>query len=152
MRRFALFIILLAPSLPIQALDTGQAPPEQLLKLGNQLAAHAGNSQWQQLWQRTRAAGHLQARPGHPYFTIAHPLLPGLARQALAQADQVEPQGKTVARYRRTFPDRVIGMLDDQPLNSLCLDIDWRTLPREQSGNAHAYLSGASLLNSYPCE
>lgn len=152
MRRFALFIMLLAPSLPIQALDTGQAPPEQLLTLGDQLAAHAGSSQWQQLWQRSRAAGHLQARPGHPYFTIPQPLLPALARQALAQADQVEPLGKTVARYRRTFPDRVIGMLDDQPLNSLCLDIDWRTLPHGHSDNAHAYLAGASLLNSYPCE
>ncbi|MEN5302955.1 hypothetical protein [Pseudomonas sp. TWI628] len=152
MRRFALFIILFAPSLPIQALDTRQAPPEQLLELGGQLAAHAGSSQWQQLWQRTRAAGHLHARPGHAYFTVPHPLLPELARQALAQADQVEPLGNTVARYRRTFPDRVIGMLDNQPLNSLCLVIDWRTLPQVQPTKAHAYLAGASLLNSYPCE
>ena len=31
MHRFALFVILVTPSLPIQALDTGQEPPEQLL-------------------------------------------------------------------------------------------------------------------------
>ncbi|PVZ42210.1 hypothetical protein [Pseudomonas sp. CC120222-01a] len=152
MRRFALFFILFAPSLPIQALDTRQTAPERLLELGGQLAAHAGNSQWQQLWQRTRAAGHLQARPGHAYFTIPHPLLKELARQALAQADQVEPLGNTAARYRRIFPDRVIGMLDNQPLSSLCLVIDWRTLPQVQPSNAHAYLAGASLLSSYPCE
>ncbi|MFJ4441128.1 hypothetical protein ACIPZ8_03435 [Pseudomonas sp. NPDC089422] len=152
MRTFALFVMLFTPSLPILALDTRQTAPERLLELGAQLAAHAGNSQWQQLWQRTRAAGHLQARPGHAYFTVPQPLLPELARQVLAQADQVEPQGNTLARYRRTFPDKVIGVLDKQSLNSLCLLIDWRSLPQEQSDKAHAYLAGASFLNSYPCE
>ncbi|MGJ7548928.1 hypothetical protein [Pseudomonas alloputida] len=152
MRNFALFIMLLTPSLPTHALDTGQAAPEQLLKLGSQLAAHAGSSQWQQLWQRTRAAGHLQVTPGQAYFTIPHPLLPELARQTLAQADQVETVKRTLVRYRRTFPDRVIGLLDGQPLNSLCLIIDWRTLPEEQADKAQAYLGSASLLNSYPCK
>ncbi|QHG64735.1 hypothetical protein [Pseudomonas putida] len=152
MRNFALFIMLLTPSLPIHALDTGQAAPEQLLKLGSQLAAHAGSSQWQQLWQRTRAAGHLQATSGKAHFTIPQPQLPELARQTLAQADQVETVNRTLARYRRTFPDRVIGLLDGQPLNSLCLIIDWRTLPQEQADKAHAYLGSASLLNSYPCK
>jgi hypothetical protein len=152
MRNFALFIMLLTPSLPIHALDTGQAAPEQLLKLGSQLAAHAGSSQWQQLWQRTRAAGHMQATSGQAHFTIPQPLLPELARQTLAQADQAEAVNRSLARYRRTFPDRVIGMRDGQPLNSLCLIIDWRTLPQEQADNAHAYLGSASLLNSYPCK
>lgn len=152
MRNAALFIMLLTPSLATHALDTRQAPPEQLLKLGSQLADHAGKSQWQQLWQRSRAAGHLQATPGLAYFTISHPLLPELARQTLTRADKVEAVNITLARYRRAFPGRVIGMLDDQPLNSLCLIIDWRTLPQEQANEAHAYLAGASLLNSYPCK
>jgi hypothetical protein len=151
MRKLALVIMLLTPSLPTHALDTRQVPPEQLLKLGSQLAAHAGSSQWQQLWQRTRAAGHLQAASGRAYFTVAHPLLPDLARQTLARADQVETVSNTRARYRRTFPERVIGMLDGQPLNSLCLIVDWRTLPQEQAGKAQAYFAGVSLLNSYPC-
>lgn len=152
MRNVALFIMLLTPSLATHALDTRQAPPEQLLELGSQLADHAGSSQWQQLWQRTRAAGHLSATPGHAYFTPPHTLLPELARQTLAQADQVEAVDSTLARYKRTFPDSVIGMLDDQPLNSLCLIIDWRTLPQEQATQALAYLGGASLLKSYPCK
>ncbi|WP_060507424.1 hypothetical protein [Pseudomonas sp. NBRC 111124] len=152
MRRFALFIILLTPSLTTHALDTRQTPPEQLLELGGQLAAHAGSSQWQQLWQRTRAAGHLKAKPGHPYFTIPQPQLPDLARQTLAHADHVEALDITLARYRRTFPDRVIGMLDDQPLNSICLVIDWRTLPEAHAKKSVAYLKGTSLLNSYPCQ
>jgi len=152
MRHFALFIMLLTPSLATHALDTRQAPPEQLLKLGSQLAAHAGSSQWQQLWQRTRAAGHLQPTSGQAYFTAPQPLLPELARQTLAQADHVETVSRTLARYQRTFPDRVIGMLDDQPLHSLCLIIDWRTVPQEQANEAQAYLGSASLLNSYPCK
>lgn len=152
MRNVALFIMLLTPSLATHALDTRQATPEQLLTLGSQLAEHAGSSQWQQLWQRTRAAGHFQATSGHAYFTVPHSLLPELARQTLARADQVEAVNSTLARYRRTFPDRGIGVLDDQSLNSLCLVIDWRTLPQERASKAHAYLGGASLLNSYPCK
>jgi hypothetical protein len=152
MRKFALLIMLLPPSIAIHALDTRQASPEQLLTLGSQLAAHAGSSQWQQLWQRTRAAGHLQATPGHAYFTAPHLLLPELARQTLARADQVEAVNGTLARYRRTFSGKVIGVLDGQPLNSLCLIIDWRTLPQGQASKADAYLGGASLLNSYPCK
>ena len=152
MRKFALLILLLSPALTTHALDPRQTPPEQLLKLGGQLAAHAGSSQWQQLWQRTRAAGHLQAKPGHPYFTIPQPQLPDLARQTLAHADRVEALNITLARYRRAFPDRVIGMFNDQPLNSICLVIDWRTLPQEQANTSYAYLKAASFLNSYPCK
>ncbi|UXH42028.1 hypothetical protein [Pseudomonas promysalinigenes] len=152
MRHLPLLIMLLTPSLAIHALETQQAPPEQLHKLGSQLAAQAGNSQWQQLWQRTRAAGHLQATSGHAYFTVPHPLLPGLARQTLARADQVEALGNTLARYRRSFPDSVIGQLDGRPLNSLCLVIDWRTLPQSNASEPHAYLGSATLLKSYPCE
>jgi hypothetical protein len=152
MRNFALFIMLLTPALATHALDTRQTPPEQLLQLGSQLAGQAGSSQWQQLWQRTRDAGHFKAASSHAYFTITHPLLPELARQTLARADQVETVNSTLARYRRTFPDRVIGMLDEQPLYSLCLIIDWRSLPQAQASKAHANLSGASLLNSYPCK
>lgn len=152
MRNFALLVMLLTPSVAIHALDTRQAPPKQLLMLGSQLATHAGSSQWQQLWQRTRAAGHLQATSGHAYFTVPHTQLPELARQTLAGADQVEALNSTLARYRRTFPDRVIGMLDDQSLNSLCLIIDWRTLAQQLAKETHAHLAGASLLKSYPCK
>lgn len=152
MRNFALLIMLLTPALATHALDTRQTPPEQLLQLGSQLAGQAGSSQWQQLWQRTRDAGHFKAASSHAYFTIPHPLLPELARQTLARADQVETVNSTLARYRRTFPDRVIGMLDEQPLYSLCLIIDWRSLPQSKASKAHANLSGASLLNSYPCK
>ncbi|MFJ4064503.1 hypothetical protein ACIPW4_04300 [Pseudomonas sp. NPDC089996] len=152
MRTFALLIMLLTPSLATHALDTRQATPEQLLDLGSLLAANAGSSQWQQLWQRTRAAGHLQATPGHAYFTVPHPQLPELARQTLARADQVETLNGTQARYRRNFPDKVIGMFDDQPLHSLCLIIDWRTLPQKQANKPHAYLKSTGLYNSYPCK
>ena len=47
MLKQALFTLLLLPALPTHALDTEQVTPEQLLQLGNQLAASAGTSQWQ---------------------------------------------------------------------------------------------------------
>ena len=52
-----LFASLLLTPFSLHALDTRQASTEQLLELGRELAAHAGASQWQQLWQRVRQAG-----------------------------------------------------------------------------------------------
>jgi len=147
----ALFTLLLLPALPTHALDTEQATPEQLLQLGNQLAASAGPSQWQQLWQRTRTAGYLQAQAQRPHFTLEQLRLPALAEQALAQADQVEALGNSVARYRRQFPGQVIGMLDQHTLDALCLEVDWRTLPQGMVDHPQAYLGSARLLSSYPC-
>lgn len=78
--------------------------------------------------------------------------LPDLARQTLAQADQVHAQRQTQALYRRHFAGQVIGQRNSQPLHALCLLVDWRTLPQDMRATPQAYLSSASLLNSYPCE
>jgi len=147
----ALFTLLILPSLPAHALDTQPLAPEQLLTLGAKLAAHAGSNQWQQLWQRTRAAGHLQPEPGRAYFTLSQAQLPQLARETLTKADQVEAQNNTFALYRRAFPGQVVGMLDEQPLNAFCLVIDWRSLPQNMADSPYAYLSSASLVQGYPC-
>ncbi|MNH26631.1 hypothetical protein D3C79_866950 [compost metagenome] len=146
------FASLLLFSLPLYALDTRQASSEQLLTLGNALAVQAGSSQWQQLWQNVRQAGHLQAQPGHAYFTVDQPQLPELARQALAQATEVEPLSLTRARYRREFPGQVIGKRDGTSLTALCLVVDWRTLPSTLLNTPQAYLPSASLIDGYPCE
>ncbi len=151
MRRFVLFLSLFTPTLPAFALDTRQVAPERLLTLGSQLSSHAGNSQWQQLWQRTRAAGHFAAGPGRAYFTIDQAALPELARQALGQAEHVQALDTTQVRYKRAIPGSPVGMLDGQPLHSLCVVIDWRSLPEAADGTAHASLRGASLMATYPC-
>lgn len=147
----AVFILLILQSIPSHALDTRPLTPEQLITLGGALAAHAGSSQWQQLWQRTRAAGHLQPKPGRAHFTLSQAQLPQLARQTLAQADHAEARDKTFALYRRAFPGQAVGLLDGQPLSALCIVIDWRSLPQNMADSPHAYLSSASLVHSYPC-
>lgn len=147
-----LFASLLLTPLSLQALDTRQTPTEQLLELGRELAASAGASQWQQLWQRVRQAGYLQANGTSVHFTVPPAQLPELARQTLARADQVQAQRQTQALYRRNFADQVIGHRDGQPLHALCLLVDWRTLPQGMRNTPQAYLPSASLLSSYPCD
>ncbi|MDD2135761.1 hypothetical protein [Pseudomonas kurunegalensis] len=147
-----LFTSLFLASFSLHALDTRQTPAEHLLELGRELAAHAGSSQWQQLWQRVRQAGYLQANAAPVHFSVPAARLPDLARQTLAQADQVHAQRQTQALYRRHFADQVIGQRNGQPLYALCLLVDWRTLPQGMRATPQAYLSSASLLNSYPCE
>ncbi|GLO12330.1 hypothetical protein PPUJ20028_09110 [Pseudomonas putida] len=147
-----LFASLFLTPVSLHALDTRQTPTEHLLELGRALAAHAGSSQWQQLWQRVRQAGYLQAHAAPVHFSVPTARLPDLARQTLAQADQVQALRQTQALYRRTFAGQVIGQRNGQPLHALCLLVDWRTLPQGMHATPQAYLSSASLLSSYPCE
>ena len=147
-----LFTSLFLTPFSLHALDTRQTPAEHLLELGRELAAHAGSSQWQQLWQRVRQAGYLQANAAPVHFRVPAARLPDLARQTLAQADQVQAQRQTQALYRRHFAGQVIGQRNDQPLHALCLLVDWRTLPQGMRATPQAYLGSASLLSSYPCE
>jgi hypothetical protein len=146
------FASLFLTPLPLHALDTRQAPVEQLLELGSQLAAHAGPSQWQQMWQRVRQVGYLQPNVAPVHFSVAPAQLPDLARQTLARADQVHAIQQTQALYRRNFAGQVIGMRGGQPLHSVCLLVDWRTLPQNMSNTPQAYLRSASLVSSYPCD
>lgn len=147
-----LFASLFLTPFPLYALDTRQTPAEQLLDLGRELAAHAGASQWQQLWQRVRQAGYLQANGAPIHFSVPTARLPELARQTLAEADQVQALQQTQALYRRSFAGQVIGQRNGQALHALCLLVDWRTLPQGMRDTPQAYLRSASLLNSYPCD
>ncbi|WP_144172852.1 hypothetical protein [Pseudomonas sp. Kh13] len=147
-----LFTSLFLTPFSLHALDTRQPAAEQLLELGRELAAHAGSSQWQQLWQRVRRAGYLQVNGAPVHFSVPLAQLPELARQTLARADQVQALQQTQALYRRNFADQVIGQRDGQPLHALCLLVDWRTLPQGMLDTPQAYLRSASLLSSYPCD
>ncbi|KIY41116.1 hypothetical protein TZ03_07915 [Pseudomonas sp. 10-1B] len=147
-----LFASLFLTPFSLHALDTRQVPAERLLELGGELAANAGASQWQQLWHRVRQAGYLQANGAPVHFTVPSARLPELARQTLAQADQVQPLQQTHALYRRSFAGLVIGQRGGQPLHALCLLVDWRTLPQGMRDTPQAYLRSTSLLSSYPCD
>ena len=146
-----LFASLILTPLTLHALDTREVTAAQLLELGRDLERHAGASQWQQLWQRVRQAGFLRTSSAPVHFTAPMSQLPELARQTLAQADQVQALRQTQALYRRSFSGTVIGQRDGQPLHALCLLVDWRTLPQGMLDAPQAYLRSASLLSSYPC-
>jgi len=146
-----LFASLILTPFSLHALDTREVTTAQLRELGRDLERHAGASQWQQLWQRVRQAGYLQANGAPVYFSAPMAQLPELARQTLAQADQVQALHQTQALYRRSFSGTVIGQRGGQPLHALCLLVDWRTLPQGMLDAPQAYLRSASLLSSYPC-
>ena len=57
-----LFASLILTPFSLHALDTREVTTAQLRELGRDLERHAGASQWQQLWQRVRQAGYLQAK------------------------------------------------------------------------------------------
>ena len=135
-------------TLDSHALNTENQSESTLRTLGATLASSAGNSQWQQLWQRTRDAGHLT--PGDaPHFTLSHPQIAEHVRATLSHPDTVTPQGATQAQYRRDFKPQALGLDNGTTLSAVCLWVDWRTLAQNQSSGAH--MGQVSLLLSKPC-
>lgn len=142
--------LVLSTSLGAQALDTENRPQAELLALATTLAQHAGSSQWQQLWQRSREAGHLT--PGSTaHFTLPHQRIDELTRATLASAQSATPEKRTRVDYRRDFQPLVLGEQDGTPLTALCLSVDWRTLPERISGDPAPWMGQVSLLLSRPC-
>ncbi len=138
----------LLATLDSHALNTENQSESSLRALGATLATSAGSSQWQQLWQRTRDAGHLT--PGDtPHFTLSHPQIAEHVRATLSHADSVTPEGTTQALYRRDFQPQVLGMDKGAALSAICLWVDWRTLAQNQSSGTH--MGQVSLLLSKPC-
>ena len=146
------YFVLLLTALPGHALETKHIPLDQLHALGRELAERAGSSQWQQLWQRVRQSGQLERRSPVLHFDVVSSRLPDLARRTLADADEVIPQKRTQARYRKDFRPVVIGRQGARSLTALCIVVDWRSLPDGAAQHRRAYLGTASLLNAYPCE
>ncbi|PWB31850.1 hypothetical protein DCO48_15490 [Pseudomonas sp. SDI] len=142
--------LVLLISLDSHALSTAQLPPETLHSLGQTLAQTAGSSQWQQLWQRSRAAGYLDPR-SELHFTLAQAQLPALAKATLASAQQVSAEGVSLARYRRDFHPTEIGLHGQTRLSALCLWVDWRTVPTPLPIDTRPHLRQVSLLRAQPC-
>ncbi|MEE1924818.1 hypothetical protein V0R50_24145 [Pseudomonas sp. 148P] len=148
--RLLLGSLALSASLGAHALDTNNLTETELLALATSLAQNAGSSQWQQLWQRTRSAGHLA--PGKvPYFTIPQQQIAELALVTLESADGASAGKGTRALYRRDFQPLVVGNDNGTPLSAVCLSVDWRTVPDNLSGSAVPWMGQISLLLSQPC-
>ena len=126
--RILLGSLALSTCLGAQALETARRSQTELTALATTLAQHAGSSQWQQLWQRTREAGHLS--PGKvAHFTLSQPRIDELTRITLASPHSAQAYKLTRVRYRRDFQPLVLGNDNGTPLSALCLSVDWRTLP-----------------------
>ena len=151
MRTLLLSLLLLGP-LDAHALATESQPRAVLLELAAQLAQGAGSSQWQQLWQRTRQAGHLHASPQTLHFDVPQVQIPQLVASTLAGADEALALKQTQVRYRRDFHPRIIGKAGAQELTALCIWVDWRSLPDQGISRPAAYLGQVSLLLARPCE
>ncbi|MDR0280481.1 MAG: hypothetical protein LBJ37_21615 [Paucimonas sp.] len=148
--RLLLGSVALSASLGAHALNTENLTESELLALATHLAQNAGSSQWQQLWQRTRSAGHLS--PGKvPHFTVPQQQIAELALATLQRADAARAEKGTRARYRRDFQPLVVGNDNGTSLSAVCLSVDWRTLPDNLSGSPVPWLGQVSLLLSKPC-
>lgn len=152
MNKRLLTLMLCLAATPLHAFNTTEIPCARLLDLGHMLSQKAGSSQWQQLWQRVRKAGYLNPGNTSLRFEVPSAVLPALAQQTLARADQVRPVYETQAIYRRTFDDRIIGSRNGQPLHALCVQVDWRSVPSGLSSLQDAHMGSASLLSVYPCD
>lgn len=134
-----------------QALETQRVPQATLLSLAATLASEASSTQWQQLWQRTRDAGHFTVHPDIAHFSVAQHEIPALVAATLAHADSVTPTQSTQALYRRDFSPRVLGVAGASRYSALCLWVDWRTLPQAIPDTPAYVMKQVSLLLAQPC-
>ncbi|NBA98505.1 hypothetical protein [Pseudomonas sp. R5(2019)] len=144
----ALFALLI---LPAQALQTESLDDDTLIVFGSTLGASASASQWQQLWQRTRQAGHFTAGPGRPHFTLPSRDIPALVTLTLTQAHSVGALKRTQAWYRHDFSPQTIGEHSGVPLTAICIWVDWRSVAEGTRSTDAAALGQASLLLTKPC-
>ncbi len=149
--RFLCGITLLI-GLEAQALPTEALSSEQHQALGKQLAQHAGSSQWQQLWQRTRQAGHLAKHANTPYFSLDSTQLVESVKLTLSQPEQTTALKQTQVLYRRDFLPQTVGKQAQSSLSAVCIWVDWRTLPEHALNRPGPYLGQISLLLTRPCQ
>ncbi|KAF0862798.1 hypothetical protein [Pseudomonas sp. LD120] len=132
------------------ALETTHLPPATLKAYAATLSPAAGNSQWQQLWKRSRDKGAFTQQGEQPRFTVSHDKLPDMARTTLRNANSVSAQNTTQALYRYEFSN-FIGQAKGISLKAMCLLVDWRSLPSNTQPDDTSHMGNASLLHTYPC-
>lgn len=150
--RTLLASLLLLGTFKAHALPTESQPRNVLLELGSQLAGSAGSSQWQQLWQRTRQAGHLDSGARGVHFDVPQAQIPALVAATLATADEALALKQTQVLYRRDFHPRVIGKVAAQEVTAVCVWVDWRSFSEHGVSRPASYLGQVSLLLARPCE
>jgi hypothetical protein len=138
-------------SLTAHALQTETVSDTTLRELASILNKTADNTQWQQLWSRSRKAGHLEANSTQPYFTTPMREIPPLVSATLNQAQDINTLKQTQALYRHDFAPRVVGQQGTQALTAVCVWVDWRTLPEHSRIDERTSMRQVSLLLTRPC-
>ncbi|WP_225774448.1 hypothetical protein [Pseudomonas sp. Marseille-Q5115] len=138
---------------PAGAITLGTLTDADLRRYSAALADHAGSSQWQLLWQNSRAAGHFKPTGAQPRFTLPMRDIPALVQQTLAEPDRIDRLGTTRTRLRRNISPRIAGEMNGTPLNAICLTVDWRGASEPASGKPTdpATLRFVSLIVTEPC-
>lgn len=138
---------------PVCAITLDTLTDTDLRRYSASLAEHAGSSQWQLLWQNSRAAGHFKATGRQPRFTLPMRDIPALVQQTLTEPDRIDRLGATRTRLRRNISPRIAGEMNGTPLNAICLTVDWRGASEPASGQPAdaAALRFVSLIAAEPC-
>ncbi|MFQ6574314.1 hypothetical protein [Pseudomonas sp. UM16] len=150
--RCLLSCLTLLVGLEAQALPTAELSAAQQSALGKQLSEQAGASQWQQLWQRSRDAGHLDEQAHSAYFSLAPAQLIEAVKLTLSQPQQTSALKQTQVLYRRDFLPQTVGKQADNLFSGICVWVDWRTLPAHAVNRPGPYLGQISLLLARPCQ
>jgi hypothetical protein len=138
-------------SVNAHALQTIDLPESSLRAYAATLAGAVGSSQLQQLWKRTRDAGHFGGAQGTAYFTAPMRDIPALVNQTLAQPDELAALKQTQVDYRRDFSPQVVGKAGAAALTAVCLRVDWNALPQSAQPDHGQAMGLVSLLTAKPC-
>jgi len=133
---------------PVNAITLDTLTDTDLRRYSASLAEHAGSSQWQLLWQNSRAAGHFKATGAQPRFTLPMHDIPALVQQTLAEPDRIDRLGTTRTRLRRDISPRIAGEMNGTPLNAICLTVDWRGASEPADAKTLRFVS---LIAAEPC-
>lgn len=134
------------------AMQTADKSQEALQEYGATLAASAGSFHWQQLWKRTREAGALDGQGNQPRFTQHMSKLPDLVSSAMSASTSIQALYNTQAVYRRDFSPHVIGVIDNQNVNSLCVTVNWKAVADSTLPSDVDEVMNASIVIALPCK
>ncbi|QLF92340.1 hypothetical protein HW090_03640 [Pseudomonas sp. ABC1] len=145
------FLLILATGM-CHAMSTENLSDKTLKAYGQTLSSVAGSSQWQQLWQRTRAAGHFQQEGPQARFTVPMKDIPDLVSSTLRNAHDAQSDRGTQVIYRKDFVPQVVGVEGVNNLTAVCVRVDWRSLPEGTATGDFAQMGNVSLLLARPCQ
>ena len=143
------FMFIASSAFAMQTTDKSQ---EALQQYGASLSASAGHYHWQQLWKRTREAGALDGQGDQPRFTLHMSKLPDIVSNTMSSSTNIQAVYNTQAVYRKDFSPHVIGAIENQNVNSVCVTVDWKAVSEGTLPSDVSSVMNASILIALPCK